>query len=442
LVPAGATSYPALVFQAKTAAAMYHRKIPSTDTTSTAAATSTTATPDKAVVLALEIGWTVALLYGVPSHLRTPQNARRPANNALALARQRERLPTEHELVPHKRVELERARLVNLLKQMKALKTPLSTPQPSIPRISAENEKARHSLLQVFHFGMLRYLTSLGREVGLAYELGRSLRDTANPPTRRGEVDLNTDTAAATPDELEMAISKQLNPRRLARLQGWLATLQSSLPDSSASIVSASMEQWSELVGVLFRTDSQPEREYEHEYDAKRHARSSKHDIAIMHDALLFQGDAWLNLLIGAKSSTGLLTPESQVAAGEAALSRTVRLIRRILAHYWFALVIVVFALAGIIVFALRDLHGATQFWTQVVAVAGTFGVTAKGIASGVVTLGKEMESPIYASAKIDAAAWSITTFPTTLTLSKRELHRLRKSTADKSRAVMLALQN
>ena len=90
------------------------------------------------------------------------------------------------------------------------------------------------------------------------------------------------------------------------------------------------------------------------------------------------------NFLIGAKSPDGLLTPESQVAAGEAALSRTARLIRRILAHYWFAVLLLVCSLAGIIVFAVRDLHGTTQFWTQVVAVAGAFGITAKGIAGSV----------------------------------------------------------
>ena len=51
---------------------MYHQKIPGTDTNSTAAATSTTAAPDKGVLLALEAGWTVALLYGLPQRNPSP----------------------------------------------------------------------------------------------------------------------------------------------------------------------------------------------------------------------------------------------------------------------------------------------------------------------------------------------------------------------------------
>jgi hypothetical protein len=416
---------------------MYHQKIPGTDTNSTAAATSTTAAPDKGVLLALEAGWTVALLYGLPSGIPSP-GEEPSVDAAVVLARRNERLPTEHELPYHLRVELERARLANLLKQMKALKTPLSSPQPSLPAISAEREASRHTQLQKFHFGMLTYLTSMGRDVGLAYELGRSLRDTADPPPRRA----GTDTDGPTTHEKMIAMTMQLDPRRLAKIQGWLATLKAGLPDDSASIVSVSMGQWSELIGVMYPTESKQERGRDHEYDRPRRSHAAESEVEALRDALLFQGDAWLNLLIGAKSPDGLLTPESQVAAGEAALSRTARLIRRILAHYWFAVLLLVCSLAGIIVFAVRDLHGTTQFWTQVVAVAGAFGITAKGIASSVVGLGTKMESPIYASAEIDAAAWSITTFPTSLTLSRGELRSLRRSTADKSRAVMLALQN
>jgi len=217
---------------------MYHQKIPGTDTNSTAAATSTTAAPDKGVLLALEAGWTVALLYGLPSGIPSP-GEEPSVDAAVVLARRNERLPTEHELPYHLRVELERARLANLLKQMKALKTPLSSPQPSLPAISAEREASRHTQLQKFHFGMLTYLTSMGRDVGLAYELGRSLRDTADPPPRRA----GTDTDGPTTHEKMIAMTMQLDPRRLAKIQGWLATLKAGLPDDSASIVSVSMGQ-------------------------------------------------------------------------------------------------------------------------------------------------------------------------------------------------------
>ena len=378
------------------------------------------------------------MLFGIPSAPQAPRDERPPAGRRPEPAYQNERLPTEHELVPHERVLLEKARLGNLLKQLKALKTPSASAQPTVPAMTAENENVRHNHLQRFHFEMLKYLTSLGRDVGLAYQLGRSLRDTADPPTRP----VGGASTTPTNHQHKVALTLQLDPGRLAKLQGWLATLQASLPDNSAPIVSASMGQWSELVGVLFDTDSRRETEYEHEYDRERPSHSSKHDIATILDALLFQGDAWLNLLIGAKLSSGLLTPESQIAAGEAALSRTAKLIRRVLVHYWFALLVMVLALAGIVFFAWSDLKGAPRFVTSTVAVAGGFGITAKGIASSIVSLGKKMESPIYAAATIDAAAWSITTFPTSLSLNKSELRSLRRSSAKKSRAVMMALQN
>jgi hypothetical protein len=357
----------------------------------------------------------------------------------------RERLPTEHELAPARRIELERTRLVALMKQLKALKAS-SSPQPSVPRFSVTNEKDLHARLQTFHYGMLRYLVTMSRDLGLAYQLGRSLRDTANPPIRIAPVSSPTRRRAAsntpaTPDpaaesrERETAITKQLAPGRVVKLQGWLATLESGLPDDSASIVSASMQKWSELVSVVFRKAPTRERELQRR-------TSTSEDVRELRGALLVQGDAWLNLLIGTESSSGLLTPESFVAAGEAALSRTARLIRRVLVHYWFALVFVALAVAGIVVIAARELGGAPKVVTQIVAVAGAFGITAKGIANSLVTLGKELETPIYASAQIDAKAWAITNFPAALRLSAGELRLLRRSTAGKSSAVMRALQN
>lgn len=346
-------------------------------------------------------------------------------------------------MAPAQRVALERVRLSSLLAQLKALKPSPSAPQPALPRLSVTNEIELHARLQTFHYGLLKYFATMGREVSLAYELGRSLRDTANPPirepgsatARRRSRSAPPSTVAADSSEQVIAIVKQLDPGRVAKLQGWLTTLGSSLPDDSATIVSASIEKWSDLVGVVFRPASKGEREL-------RPRTTTSHDVEVLLRGLLDQGDAWLDLLIGAESSSGLLTPESYVAAGEAALSRTVRLVRRVLAHFWFALFVGAVTLAGIIVIAARELGGAPKVVTEIVAVAGAFGITAKGIANSVVTLGKKMETPIYASAEVDAKAWAVTVFPTSLSLSKGELRLLRRSTAGKSSALMKALQN
>lgn len=421
---------------AKPLISLYYRKIVSTATNSGAALPSVSAPADPAVALALEVGWTVALLYG---EVDLPHGYGRPGSTHYA-----ERLPTEHELDPVDRVQLEHERLGSLVNQMKSLKRTPAIRPPAVPRMSlAKNGNATQlrERLQIFHFAMLKCLASAGRDLGLAYQLGRSLRDTANPPLRLDppppgeEYEAYDPEGQLTNDLHIVALTAQLKSARVAKLQNWLATLGSSLPKDSASIVSASMEKWSDLVGVIFRSVPQWQR-------ALPPRESTNGDAALLREALLFQGDAWLDLLIGAESSSGLLTSESYVAAGEAALSRTVRLIRRVLAHYWVALVLLVVALGAIVFIASRELGGAPRVVTQIVAVAGAFGITAKGIANSVVTLGTKMETPIYSSAELDAKAWAITTFPVDLALNGGELWALRRCASGRLSVYTRLMQN
>jgi hypothetical protein len=146
-----------------------------------------------------------------------------------------------------------------------------------------------------------------------------------------------------------------------------------------------------------------------------------------MYKYLLRQGDLWLMLLTGTYSTSGLLSPEGYVAAGELALRRSEAIIRRILRHYWVALLVGAIALGAILYLAIHYLGGAAKVWTSITAIAGSLGITAQAIASTARRLAAEAERPVFAAAEEDAMAWAITTLPL-LGLPRRQVRQLRKA--------------
>jgi hypothetical protein len=438
------------------------------------------ATSSKGVSVALELGWTMAVLFG---ELRPgPPDAGK-------------RLPTEHELPRKQRTKLEIARANSLRDRLGTL---LQTEPPVTAIESTRNSNGGSSRgtragaqpgrssrrppdsfpreLERVNYEILKWLACEGREFSLAYQLGRSLRDTANPPLRTAEVGAaygdeiraradeitqeHGETALAAkaprndgrPPELTRAeihkineealdqarrdfaapgaIAAQLSRTRVARLQEWLSTLAPSLPEDSAGIVSASIGRWCDLATTIFDEDSPG--------SLKRFSRSSglrswfrapsERDVATkLLTCLLDQGDVWLNLLVGTESAEGLLTPEGFVAAGEASLNRTIRIIWRIVIHYRAALVVLALAVVGIF-FIAHGIGGAGQAWTEIGAVASALGVTTKGIGSTMAKLSRDAERPIFGLEKIDAMAWAVTTIPEDLKLTGRGVHALRQS--------------
>jgi hypothetical protein len=226
-------------------------------------------------------------------------------------------------------------------------------------------------------------------------------------------------------------------------LQGWLATLAPYLPANTAAIVSVSIGRWCDLVSTIFdpatpgnlRRLQVPSKLNARSYrapsklDARSYQAPSQLEVAPeLIGSLLRQGDAWINLLVGTESTQVLLTPEGLVAAGEAALSRTARIVRRIVVHYWFALLILAAALAGALYVSATYLGGAARVWTQIAAVAGALGVTAKGIGSTMARLCADAEKPIFTLEENDAMAWAVTTIPANLKVSIRGVHALRRN--------------
>ena len=230
----------------------------------------------EAIPLAIDAGWTMAVLFG---------ELQRPTLTTQGLP---DRLPTENELSPEQRMDIEEARLNALLTRLKTLLGSSAGAAIEFPTVDLENDtkssgKSGQVLLGMADLAILTSLACAGREYGVAYQLGRSLRDTANPPPRPdATADLYQPEIAAreaaikasaqwqadpeknklTPEQQDTqagnqakaeaaardALRHQLARSRVSTLQEWLSTLAPYLTANSAAIVSVSIGRWCDLV--------------------------------------------------------------------------------------------------------------------------------------------------------------------------------------------------
>jgi hypothetical protein len=348
------------------------------------------------VQLALYAGWTMAVLFGALPE--APGN--RPAE-----------LPSLNELPAADRRRVEKARLRHLLSSLlpdfAGLAEQLST---VTVRDGDEETRARRSRLASLNLHILTALTATRPELQLAYELGRSLRDTASPPSGGAE-----------------GLRSQLERGRVAKLQEWLGTLAPEFPRRTAAVVAASLGRWSDLAQVTVGTNGTSKRPALSWLPQLPRQDKRAPIAASMGTYLLQQGDVWLMLLIGELATSGLLTPEGYVSAGEAALRRTGAIVRGIVRHYWFGLLCVAIALAGTLTLAALYLGGASRVWTSIACIAGGLGVSVQTIASTSSRLAAEAEQPVFAITEEDAIAWAITTMPP-LPLTFRGVRHLRRA--------------
>ncbi len=354
-----------------------------------ASAEQVTAVPLTPAQLALYAGWTMAVLYSAVPVRRTGGQPD---------------LPTVHELSVPERRTVELGRLHRLLACLAELpgSAGLTVRAPRID--AAERDFKAH--LRDLHLAVLGVLAGAGLELELAYELGRSLRDTVDPREDPRQKD-----SSAT------AVARQLARGRVAKLQEWLATLSAEFPPQVAAIVSASLGRWSDFAELTVGAASETKRTMADKDKFAEHMR----------DYLLQQGDVWLMLLVGVRSTGGLLTPEGYVAAGEAALRRSARIIRGVLAHFWGAALCLAAALGGVLYLAIAQLNGASQVWTSIAAIGSAMGISAQSIRMRISRLSTEAERPVLVAAEEDAKAWAITALPHA-DLTARGVRNLRKS--------------
>jgi hypothetical protein len=304
-------------------------------------------------------------------------------------------LPTANELNETDRRKLESERLEHLLRRLAAMPGFAESSLPTDVPGHDGNEEAWEEALRRLNLDILCALAATRQEARLAYELGRSLRDTANPRDQHPP---------------KPTLSRVFARDRIATLQGWLAELSTHFPPQTAVVVATSLGRWNEFATVT----------------AGKSGDSTK-PAETMYQYLLRQGDLWLMLLTGAYTTSGLLSPEGYVAAGRLALRRSAAIVRGILKHYWVALLVGAIALGGILYLAVTYLGGAAKVWTSITAIVGSLGITVQAVTSTIARLAAEAERPVFAAAEEDVMAWAITTLPS-LRLPPREVRRLRKA--------------
>ena len=336
--------------------------------------------------LALEAGWTMAVLYG---KIEPIPRGEFPG------------LPTANELQPAERRKLESERLGHLLRRLAAMPGFAGSSLPTAVPAPDENEEAWEQALRGLNLDILCALAATRQQTRLAYELGRSLRDTANPPDQHPP---------------NRTLSRVFARDRIATLQGWLAELSSEFPPQTAVVVAASLGRWSEFATITAGTSS-----------ARLKSGDRTKLAETMYKYLLRQGDLWLMLMTGAYSTSGLLSPEGYVAAGELALGRSATIIRGVLKHYWAALLVGAIALGAILYLAVTYLGGAAKVWTSIAAIAGSLGITVQAVTSATARLAAEAERPVFAAAEEDVMAWAITTMPP-VRLDRRSVRQLRQA--------------
>jgi hypothetical protein len=356
---------------------------------------------------ALFAGWTMAVLYG---DIEAGPSGRPPE------------LPTVNELAAPARRNLEVIRLRHLLAGLLPGWASLERLDHVDTDDGPEHATLRSSQLQMLNEAILNALTGKPAQIQLAYELGRSLRDTANPP------DADTPATGTPAKRDEAAVTYQLAHGRIAKLQEWLGALSEALPDKTAAVVAASLGRWSDFAVVAFGTKGAARPAPSRLKSAKDKGTVSE----IMRKYLLDQGDVWLMLLTGEQATDGLLTPEGYVAAGEAALHRSGVIIRSVIRHYLAALLLIVAALGVILYLAAANLGGAAKVWTSIAAIGCSLGASAQTIASRTSRLAAEAGKPVFAMSEEDAMAWAITTLPAA-NFTSTGVRRLRRAGIQKN---------
>jgi len=212
------------------------------------------------------------------------------------------------------------------------------------------------------------------------------------------------------------------NRDRVATIQEWLATLAPHFPDNNAArVVSSSVGRWADFSGVILEDD----------IPGTPKPSNSRASIATAMMSRLFrQGDSWRGLLVGESTTTGLLSPEGFVAAGDAALRRTARIIGKVVWRYKWVLLILAAVLAAVLTLSAVYLGGASKVWTSIAAIAASLGVSWKGISAAIPKLAEDAERPIFGLEEVEVMAWSVTTLPPNTDVTAAGVSYLRRAGA------------
>lgn len=248
----------------------------------------------------------------------------------------------------------------------------------AIQRSGAWHQDFKNAIASL-HQLLLVELTVRDRQLGRAYGLGRSLSDTAWLPA-----DLDS-------------LQRQLNPYRVAELGGWLGDLSALLGHDAVTAVRGSLRTWSEWASAPF---------------IARRKLSWARDGTSTEQALRRQGALWRDLLSGDRHSDSLLSAEAYVRAADIAVHRAGFLARQVLVHFWYATVLVLATVGGLVYLSVTYAAGTAKFWSALVAAVGGIGALVQGVRRSLSTVARRAEAPLWQVERDDALQAGATRLP------------------------------
>jgi hypothetical protein len=245
--------------------------------------------------------------------------------------------------------------------------------------LSGEWQAGFKDSLMSLHRLLIVELTVRDPRLGRAFCLGRSLCDTAWLPA-----DLATFT-------------KQLNPYRVAELDGWLAELPELFGHDAVTAVRGSLRTWSAWAANPF---------------TGRRKLDWARDGESVRLALQRQGAVWRDLLAGERDPASLLTAEAYIGATDIAVRRVGSLGRQVLGRFWYAIVTLLVMAGGLIYLSVAYAAGTAKFWGVFATVVGGSGVLVQGVRQGVANVAQRSEVPLWQAERDDALQVGATRLP------------------------------
>lgn len=250
------------------------------------------------------------------------------------------------------------------------------------------------------HYALMRAFSTADNRLAKAYRLGRSLATTCH-------------TA-----EDEATLRSEFDPRRLARLDEWLADLTSQFPPHTSRPVRLSLSAWREWLGhpLMNRAEAGDPP------DGWRHGRLRyfgwgerrldwERDGERVRHALKRQGDIWRALLAGEKRGEAMLELPDFISAAQKIPFRTLRLLGVMFTPL---VVAVIVACGGVLLTLSNDdlLQGIVGIGLALVGFAGAIGFLWRGPLEVVRRATAELRKPLWGAVLDEEIAKAITERP------------------------------
>jgi hypothetical protein len=330
------------------------------------------------------VGWLMARLFGARQQPIWP-----PPSQAGGTP---PHLPAVAELDPEHQVQVAVAELQDLLSVYFSLSA-----ADVMTAWESGNAEAFAAAVTALHLELLMQLAANPGQSN-AYQLGRALSDACWLPSQAG------------PD----FFLREFGRNNLATLQTWLTQAGDALAALPAAAVSRSLENWQDWADV----NASP----------LTSNWSTAHEIVVT--ALRTQGQAWRAQLAGQADSSGPISPDAWVHAGQSMLRTSRTLTLTAVRRFWPIMVVVAAATGGLLYLAIANSTGTARVWTSLATVAAALGVTGASVRAAAIRAASGIEHDISQAASLDARAWSITWLPT-MPQSRLRRYRLARRGVD-----------